>query len=126
MFLSTISCILCWGKSYPVNKFHCRTMEAVKGLELGLGVVKDIIYEQSEGPRDTAALPAFVVVYFPEADVPENHKFHPALHKICVLELRAKERVTMDLCNHQEQLLRASVMVKLPNLINMKDYGFND
>jgi len=59
-------------------------VEEWKVLNGSVGVVKDIIYENANGPVDSAALPAFVVVYFPQADIPEDRKFHPHLHRNCV------------------------------------------
>ena len=58
-------------------------------VELGLvngsiGTVQNIIYKNKQGPHQSGSLPAYVIVNFPECQIPENDKCFENYPRSCV------------------------------------------
>ena len=77
-----------------------------KNLKNGsVGTIREIIYENQEGPREEGALPLYVVVEFPDSEMPIDlawNKDNPKLVAIPALEIRCEKRC----CSQQTIPLR--------------------
>jgi hypothetical protein len=49
-----------------------------------LGTVVKIVYQNAAGPHESGALPLYVVLNFPDADIAEEDKFFPDLPRTCI------------------------------------------
>jgi hypothetical protein len=49
-----------------------------------IGTVVKIVYRNAAGPRESGALPLYVIVDFPDADIAEEDKFFPDLPRTCI------------------------------------------
>jgi len=70
-----------------------------------VGIIVDIVYENSDGPREAGAQPAYVVVDFPDLEIPEEDVWdteHPTFVPIPTVTLRCDKgcctMTTIPLC----------------------------